>query len=172
MVQKQSQLKKKRIHPWPPETEYWRPLFPNAESVGKTTSSYSKNCLALSVAENEEEFVPIKNISSLSLSISPSLLLASMIPKLSNNQVMKFQYSSIGKGVIKICSIRLLLLHYPPHLTYCPSQSPYHPSPPPPPSSPPPGPPSASPRNTNPPVTTTIFPQFSLASASLPDTFP
>ena len=40
-----------------PKTEYWRPLFPNAESVDKTTNKYFKNPRAPSVAENEAEFV-------------------------------------------------------------------------------------------------------------------
>ena len=39
-----------------PNTEYWKPLVPNAKIVGKTTNPYFKNLCAPSIAENEAEF--------------------------------------------------------------------------------------------------------------------
>ena len=40
-----------------PQTEYWRPLVPNIESVNKITNPYLNISRAPSVAENEREFV-------------------------------------------------------------------------------------------------------------------
>ena len=48
-----------------PKTEYWRHLVPNDESLDNTTSTSFKNPRALSVAENEAEFVLVLKINML-----------------------------------------------------------------------------------------------------------
>ena len=42
-----------------PKTEYLRPLVPNTKSVDKTTNPSFKNPCALSIAENEADFVTV-----------------------------------------------------------------------------------------------------------------